>query len=112
MRIFFVTDPLTSPIGAVKPALLLAKELRQFGYDVLLVSPNISGEVVKLTAENNIPVQSLNANYCFTQTPPIFEAWLRSLFERETHLSLDYANAEVLINTSSCMKIKSDIYYA
>jgi len=113
VNIFFITDPLVTTAGAVRPAILLAEELEKHGYTTTLVSFSVSEEVEKIAEEHGIEVKSLNKEFYVMQTVPTFEAWARSLFRREMALPVDASDSDcVYINTSSCIKARSNVYYA
>jgi len=113
MNITFITDPLLTTAGATRPPSLLATELQKNGHHVTLISLTVSEEVRKTAKENNIQVKSLGSNFNITHSVPIFEAWAKLLLKSKITLpSNDLGDNEVVINTSSCIKVKSHLYYA
>ncbi|MCR8455802.1 MAG: glycosyltransferase family 4 protein [Candidatus Korarchaeota archaeon] len=108
-NICFVTDPLVTTIGAVRPALLLSREFQKRGYNVTLLSPYVSGEVKHMIEKEGIEVKSLDRRARIIKWLPTLEAWAYSLFKRESFILHEDS---VIINTSSCLKIYSHIYYA
>ncbi|GAI74238.1 unnamed protein product, partial [marine sediment metagenome] len=113
MNITFITDPLLTTLGSTRPPFLLATELQKNGHNVTLVSLSVSDEVRKTAKEKNIQVKSLGSNFNFTHSYPIVEAWAKSLLKSENMFHLDdLGDNEIVINTSSCIKVKSHLYYA
>ena len=113
MNITFITDPLLTTVGATRPPSLLATELQKNGHNITLISLIVSEEVRKTAKESNIQVKSLGSNFNITHSVPIFEAWAKLLLKSKITLpSNDLGDNEVVINTSSCIKVKSHLYYA
>ena len=113
MNITFITDPLLTTLGSTRPPFLLATELQKNGHNVTLVSLTVSEEVRKTAKEKNIQVKSLGSNFNITHSYPIVEAWAKSLLKSENMFHLDdLGDNEIVINTSSCIKVKSHLYYA
>ncbi len=113
MNITFVTDPLVTTLGATRPPCLLATELQKNGHSVKLITLCVSEKVRETTKDNNIEVKSVGSKFSTTPPLPIFEAWVRSLFKsKNTHCSNALGDNEIVINTSSSIKVKSHLYYA
>ena len=113
MNITFITDPLLTTVGATRPPSLLATELQKNGHNITLISLIVSEEVRKTAKESNIQVKSLGSTFNITHSVPIFEAWAKLLLKSKITLpSNDLGDNEVVINTSSCIKVKSHLYYA
>lgn len=113
MNITFITDPLVTTVGATRPPCLLATELQKNGYSVTLISLCVSEKVREITNENDIQVKSTGSNFYITPPLAIFEAWVKSLLSSKNMLHLDaLGDNEIVINTSSCIKAKSHLYYA
>ncbi len=112
MNITFITDPLLTTAGATRPPALLATELQKGGHNVTLVSLSVSDEVRKNAQEKNIHVQSLGSKFHTKFSVPIVEGWAKSLFKSKITLPNSSGDDEVLVNTSSCIKVKSNLYYA
>ena len=113
MNITFVTDPLLATVGSTGPPFLLATELQKNGHNVTLVSLSVSDEVRKMAKEKNIQVKSLGSTFNIMHSYPIVEAWAKSLLKSENMFHLDdLGDNEIVINTSSCIKVKSHLYYA
>jgi len=109
MKCVFITDPLVTRFGAVRPALLLSVELKRYGFETVLISPRVSEDIKYMIEENGIEVIDLGENFYITPQLPTFEAWARALFKQKHMLSLEDG---VIINTSSCMIVNSHVYYA
>jgi len=113
MNITFITDPLLTTLGSTRPPFLLATELQKNGHNVTLLSLSVSEEVRKTAKEKNIQVKSLGSNFNIIHSYPIVEAWAKSLLKSENMFHLDdLGDNEIVINTSSCIKVKSHLYYA
>jgi len=113
MNITFITDPLLTTVGATRPPSLLATELQKNGHNIKLISLAVSEEVRKAAKESNIQVKSLGSNCNIMRSVPLFEAWAKLLLKPKIMgPSTDMGDSEVVINTSSCIKIKSHLYYA
>lgn len=111
MRIAFVTDPLMTTAGATRPPYLVATELQKSGHEVTLVSLTISDEVQDAAKENNIQTAVLDSNFGTRFSLPIVESWAKALLKSETKLPDSLRGNDVLVNTSSCIKVKSHVYY-
>ncbi|GIU72433.1 MAG: group 1 glycosyl transferase [Candidatus Nitrosocaldaceae archaeon] len=106
MKVVFITDPLVTTFGAVKPALLLAREFIAHGHDTTIISPTINDSIK--TELTNIETIELGMKFRIVPNLPTFEAWLRSLFKEK-----DYLTEEgYIINTSSCVIAEANVYYA
>ncbi len=113
MNITFLTDPLLTTVGSTRPPFLLATELQKHGHNIRLVSPSVSEEVMRTAKENNILVISLGSNFSIAHSFPIIEAWAKSLLKSRSMIHLDdFGDNEIVVNTSSCIKVKSHLYYA
>ncbi len=113
MNITFITDPLLTTAGATRPPSLLATKLQNDGHSITLISLSVSEEVRKTAKENNIQVKSLGSNFSINHSVPLFEAWAKLLLKSKITLpSSDLGDNEIVINTSSCIKVKSHFYYA
>ncbi|UCC58007.1 MAG: glycosyltransferase family 4 protein [Candidatus Bathyarchaeum sp.] len=111
-KITFITDPLLTTVGSTRPPFLLATELQKNGYDVTLVSLSVSEEVRKAAKENNIQVKSLGSNFNLIHSFPILEAWAKSLLKSRNSFHLEgLGDNGIVINASSCIKVKSHLYY-
>jgi glycosyltransferase involved in cell wall biosynthesis len=109
MNVCFVTDPLTTTAGSVRPAILLAKEFRKNNYDVSIVTTCVDGHVKKRLRECGINVKVIDSGSSIIGEFPTLDAWFRNLVKNKV---LDGGNANIIINTSSCIVSASDVYYA
>jgi glycosyltransferase involved in cell wall biosynthesis len=116
MKILFLTDPLIVHFGSVRPALLLSTELRRRGYEIVIISQRISGDIVNILKEQDIHVFDLGMKFIITPHIPTFEAWLRatiiSLFKQKHIISNELNDDYIIVNTSSCILGLSHVYYA
>ena len=113
MNTTFITDPLMTTLGSTGPPFLLATELAKRGHNVTLTSLNVSEEVKKIAEGKNIEIRSLGSNFSIKNLDPIVEAWAKSLLKSENMFHIEKpADNDIVINTSSCIKAKSHVYYA
>jgi len=110
VRRAFITDPLVTRFGSVRPALLLSMELVRRGFDATLISPRVSGDIKSTLEGRGIQVVDLGMNFYITPQLPTLEAWARALLKRRDSLPLP--KDCVVINTSSCIIADSHVYYA
>jgi glycosyltransferase involved in cell wall biosynthesis len=109
MNICFVTDPLTTTAGSVRPAILLAQEFRKNNGDVSIITTRVDGNVERKLKEWGINVKVIGSDSRLIGEFPTLDAWVRNLVKNKV---LDNRNANVIINTSSCIVSASDVYYA
>jgi len=110
MNVCFVTDPLVTTMGAVRPALLLAREFCKSGYDVTLITPRFDGKIEKALQTENIHLKAVGPKFSFIHSLPTFDAWARCLIRHKTIDEI--RNSDVIINTSSCIMARAHVYYA
>jgi glycosyltransferase involved in cell wall biosynthesis len=110
LNITFVTDPLVTSAGAVRPALLLSKEFKKNGYDVTFVSSQIDVGIAERLQREGIHCRRIGSNFSFIASIPTFDAWARRLiWQKPTERSRD---ADLVVNTSSCTVMPAEVYYA
>jgi glycosyltransferase involved in cell wall biosynthesis len=109
MSMCFITDPLVTTMGAVRPALLLAREFRQSGYDVTVITPRFDGEIALTLQNMDISLKSVGPNFSVISEFPTLDAWARCLIRQR---SAKMQRSDVVINTSSCVIREADVYYA
>ncbi|PVX26113.1 MAG: hypothetical protein CW691_02420 [Candidatus Bathyarchaeum sp.] len=113
MNITFVTDPLLTTAGATRPPALLAAKLQEDGHSITLVTLSVSQEVRKIAKEKGIRVKSSGSKFNMKLSVPFFEAWAKLMLKSKNNFPLNcFDDNEIVINTSSCIKIKSHFYYA
>ena len=113
MNITFITDPLLTTAGATRPPYLLATKLQKEGHLITLISPNVSEEVRKVANEHGIRVESLGSKFSINHSVPFLEAWAKLMVNSKISCpSNGLCDDEVMINSSSCIKVKSHFYYA
>lgn len=110
MKVLFLTDPLVTTAGAVRPALLLAKQMQLLGHDVEIGSTQIAEPIVRTLELEGIRHSVVGSNVTVGRSFSTLFAWAKSLV-RPTRLNLSDENV-VVINTSSCILVDSKIYYA
>lgn len=110
MNVCFITDPLVTTMGAVRPALLLAREFYKSGCDVTLITPRFDGKIEKALQAENVHLEAVGPASSFIRSLPTFDAWARCLIRHKTVAEI--RNSDVIINTSSCIITRAHIYYA
>jgi glycosyltransferase involved in cell wall biosynthesis len=96
--------------GAVRPALLLAKEFVKRGYDVTLVSTRVDKKITEEMRNEGISSTCVGPRSSFVKSLPTLDAWARRLI-RPRHAS-PVDNSDFVINTSSCIVTQASAYYA
>ena len=110
MKFLFITDPLVTTEGAVRPALLLAKQFRLLGHSVEIVSTQIAQEIVRALEVQGIQQSQVGSSLTVTRSFPTLEAWARALV-RPIQITRK-EESQIMINTSSCIVASSRVYYA
>jgi glycosyltransferase involved in cell wall biosynthesis len=110
MKLLFITDPLVTTAGAVRPALLLAKQLRLWGHSVEIVSSQFSAEVVKTLELEGLQYSQVGPSFSFVRSYPTLDAWARCLVKPPRMAQKE--ESDVVINTSSCIVASAKVYYA
>jgi glycosyltransferase involved in cell wall biosynthesis len=96
--------------GAVRPALLLAKQFARWGHDVEIASPQVSAEIGRALELEGLQHRQVGPNSLVIRTFPTLEAWARALIKPGRFNQREESN--VVINTSSCIVANSKVYYA
>ncbi|MFP3984601.1 MAG: glycosyltransferase [Candidatus Bathyarchaeia archaeon] len=109
MDVCFITDPLVTTTGAVRPALLLAREFRRSGYDVTFVAPRFDREIASTLQNMDIRLKSVGPKFSVISSFPTFDAWARCLIRPK---AAEMQSSGIVINTSSCVIGQADVYYA
>lgn len=110
MNVCFVTDPLTTTAGAVRPAILLAKEFAKNNHSGVLITPRINEKIKDQLQKFNIDVEVIGYRFSLIPSFPTLDAWFKSLIRHKVlHKT---RNMDVVINTSSCFIIQACVYYA
>ncbi|BBG22824.1 D-inositol-3-phosphate glycosyltransferase [Sulfuracidifex tepidarius] len=124
MLFTFVTDPLTSIYGAVKPAVIVGKELNKMGHEVSFVSTQISEKAKEELSWANVTLikrKTKVGNSLFSSIPILREKVGNSLFSSIPILR-DWMKAmilpseievegDVVVNSSSSVLVNSTVYY-
>jgi glycosyltransferase involved in cell wall biosynthesis len=110
MKICFLTDPLVTTVGAVRPALLLARAFYERGHDVTLITPRFNDPTEKELRAENLPLKAVGPRFSIITSFPTLDAWARCLL-RNTVVR-EICDSDVIINTSSCILAQAHIYYA
>lgn len=110
MNVCFITDPLVTTTGAVRPALLLAREFCESGHDVTLITPRFDEEIGKGLRAENLHLKNVGPSFSFIRSLPTLDAWGRCLIR---HKNVDeLRNSDFVVNTSSCIIARAHVYYA
>ncbi|MCD6465613.1 glycosyltransferase [Candidatus Bathyarchaeota archaeon] len=109
--ICFIVDPLVTTAGAVRPALLLAREFHRLGYEVTIITLHFDEEICKKMQEDGVHFIAVGSKKFFIQSFPTFDAWLKCLVKNNIMFDLNrnYVN---VINTSSTIIAPANVYYA
>ena len=110
MKICFITDPLVTTVGAVRPALLLAREFCKRGHDVALITPRFNGKTEKELRAENLPLKAVGPRFSIITSFPTLDAWARCLLRNK--VVSEICDSDVIINTSSCILAQAHVYYA
>lgn len=111
MEISFITDPLVTTMGgAVRPAILLAKEFHSKGHDVTIVTTRFNTKVENVLQAEGIHLRATGPKFSYIRSFPTLDAWTRCLIRRKTLGEVSHSN--IVINTSSCIMDRADVYYA
>jgi glycosyltransferase involved in cell wall biosynthesis len=110
LKLLFVTDPLVTTAGAVRPALLLAEHLHLLGHEVEVSSTKIAREIAKTLEYKGICHSVIFNRFSLVWSFPTFDAWAKSLL-KPAKVTLANEN-RIVINTSSCILTDSAVYYA
>lgn len=97
-------------MGAVRPAILLARELSHAGHETTLVTPRFNEQVQRSLYKDDIRLVAVGPRSSFIGSYPTLDAWARNLIHPRTRQLI--CDADIIINTSSCIIVQSDIYYA
>jgi glycosyltransferase involved in cell wall biosynthesis len=104
----FITDPLVTTMGAVRPAILLARELRKKGNRLTIITPRSDRGIARSLGMEGIEVKDVGPRFSLISSFPTLDAWARSLLKTK---KLD-RNDGVVVNTSSCIVAPAHVYYA
>lgn len=107
-KVTFITDPLVTTAGAVRPAILLARELRKCGEKSAIVTPRSDKGIAKSLRAEGIEVRDIGPRFSFISSSPTLDAWARSLIMETTISGID----GLVVNTSSCIIAPAHVYYA
>jgi len=110
MNVCFVTDPLTTTAGAVRPAILLAKELIKNNHGGMLITPQVDEKIKERLQALKINVKVVGYGFSFPHSFPTLSAWAKGLIRQRVLGKIE--DADVIVNTSSCIIVQSHVYYA
>jgi glycosyltransferase involved in cell wall biosynthesis len=110
MKLLFITDPLVTTAGAVRPALLMAKQLHLWGHTVEIVSPQFTVKIAKTLELEGLQHSQIGPSFSVVRSYPALDAWARGLLKPARMVQKEEFDA--VINTSSCILASSKAYYA
>ena len=106
----FITDPLVTTNGAVRPVILLARELRRKGKEVTIISTRFDQTVLEELHEEGIQLKDVGPHFSFIPSFPTLDAWGRRVLLQKTIEEIKYS--DLTVNTSSCIISQARAYYA
>lgn len=110
MNVCFITDPLVTTMGAVRPALLLAGEFFKSGHNVTLITPRFDEKIKEAPQVESVYLKGVGPKFSFVPSLPTLDAWARCLVPHKA--ATEIRNSDVIINTSSCIIACANVYYA
>jgi len=110
MKLLFITDPLLTTAGAVRPALLLAKQFHLWGHNVEIASSQLTKEIARTLQLEGLQYSQVGPSFSVIRNHPMLDIWARALIK--TPRFTQTATSDVVINTSSCIVASSKVYYA
>jgi glycosyltransferase involved in cell wall biosynthesis len=106
----FVTDPLVTTMGAVRPAILLAREFRRKGNAVTIVTTRFDQAIQKELLDEDILLKDVGPHFSFIPSLPTLDAWGRCLIMQKPVAEISHS--DLVVNTSSCIMSQARAYYA
>jgi glycosyltransferase involved in cell wall biosynthesis len=110
MNICFITDPLVTTAGAVRPPILLAREFHRMGHNIIMVTPHFNERIKKQLDSENIRLLAVGPKSSFFPDLPTFKAWARCLIRH--NMIEDMSGIDFVVNASSSVIASSHVYYA
>lgn len=107
-NVTFITDPLVTTAGAVRPAILLARGLQKCRKTAAIVTPRSDEGIAKSLRAEGIEIKEIGPRFSFISSSPMFDAWARCLIMNTTISRID----GIVVNTSSCLVAPAHVYYA
>jgi len=106
----FITDPLVTTVGAVRPAILLAKEFRRKGHEVTIIAPRFDQAVQKELLNEDFLLKDVGPHFAFIPSLPTLDAWGRCALAQKPVAEIN--DSDLAVNTSSCIISQARAYYA
>jgi glycosyltransferase involved in cell wall biosynthesis len=106
----FITDPLVTTKGAVRPAILLAKEFRKKGNQVTIITTRFERTLQKELLDEDIMLKDLGPHFSLIHSLPTLDAWGRCLITHKPVAEINHP--DLAVNTSSCIISQAQAYYA
>ena len=106
----FITDPLVTTVGAVRPAILLAREFRRKGHEVTIIAPRFDEAVQKELLDDDFLLKDVGPHFSFIHSLPTLDAWGRCVVTQKPVAEIN--NSDLAVNTSSCIISQARAYYA
>lgn len=109
-NVCFITDPLVTTMGAVRPAILLAREFRRKGKEVTIITTRFDQAVHRELLDEDILLKDVGPHFSFIPSLPTLDAWGRCLIVQKPLAEIN--DSDLVVNTSSCIISQARAYYA
>jgi glycosyltransferase involved in cell wall biosynthesis len=109
-NVCFITDPLVTTMGAVRPAILLAKEFRRKGNEVTIITTRFDQAVQDELLDEDIVLKDVGPHFSLIPSLPTLDAWGRCLVTQKPVAEIN--DSDLAVNTSSCIISQARAYYA
>lgn len=109
-HIYFITDPLVTTAGSVRPSLLLTKKFSELGYDVTIVTTKTNKKLNNYMKTRGYELVTIGPESSYISSMPNLDAWLRHILVNNKCIKL--TNPSFIVNTSSTSIHSADVYYA
>jgi glycosyltransferase involved in cell wall biosynthesis len=97
-------------MGAVRPAILLAREFRRKGHDVTIIAPRFDQAVRKELVDEDFLLKDVGPHFSFIPSLPTLDAWGRCIITQKPVAEIK--DSCLAVNTSSCIISQARAYYA
>jgi glycosyltransferase involved in cell wall biosynthesis len=97
-------------MGAVRPAILLAREFRRKGHDVTIIAPRFDQAVQKELLDEDFLLKDVGPHFSFISSLPTLDAWGRCIITQRPVAEIK--DSDLVVNTSSCIISQARAYYA
>ena len=97
-------------MGAVRPAILLARELRRSCNALTIITPRYDEKIAGSLRAEGISVRDIGPRFSLLPSYPTVDAWVRCLVKHK--VIGETSDLDLIINTSSCIITPAQVYYA